>query len=90
MTRIGLIEALLGHSLWLFIGGRCLNDNDDEVRDRATFYLSMLEKQEALSKDYITGGALPRLFIPKSRSILLMEDPLLGLTSWLLQRLSTR
>ena len=29
----------------------------------------MLEKQEALSKDYITGGALPRLFIPKSRSI---------------------
>ena len=36
---------------------RCLNDNDDEVRDRATFYLSLLEKDLALSKTFITAGA---------------------------------
>jgi coatomer subunit gamma len=40
-------------------GARCLNDNDDEVRDRATFYLSLLEKDLPLAKTYITAGACP-------------------------------
>ncbi|KAJ6668344.1 hypothetical protein lerEdw1_015721 [Lerista edwardsae] len=36
---------------------RCVMDDDNEVRDRATFYLSILEqKQKALSAAYILNG----------------------------------
>lgn len=36
---------------------RCLLDTDDEVRDRATFYVNILkEKEKALSSGYILNG----------------------------------
>ncbi|KAL6062840.1 Coatomer subunit gamma [Balamuthia mandrillaris] len=35
---------------------RCLHDNDDEVRDRATFYLTVLEKDQALAQQLILDG----------------------------------
>lgn len=39
-------------------------DDDNEVRDRATFYLSVLEqKQKALNAGYILNGILSSLFI---------------------------
>ena len=39
---------------WCF---RCLLDDDDEVRDRATFYLTVLqEQQKALNSAYILNG----------------------------------
>eukprot|EP01098_Paradermamoeba_levis_P011387 TRINITY_DN486_c0_g1_i1.p1 TRINITY_DN486_c0_g1~~TRINITY_DN486_c0_g1_i1.p1 ORF type:complete len:630 (+),score=220.72 TRINITY_DN486_c0_g1_i1:908-2797(+) len=37
---------------------RCLVDNDDEVRDRATFYLSMLEQDFELAKELILDADL--------------------------------
>ncbi|XP_026954279.1 coatomer subunit gamma-1 isoform X1 [Sagmatias obliquidens] len=38
-------------------GHRCVMDDDNEVRDRATFYLSVLEqKQKALNAGYILNG----------------------------------
>ena len=37
--------------------GRSQFDNDDEVRDRATFYLNVLnEQQKALNLTYIING----------------------------------
>lgn len=40
--------------VWIF---RCLLDTDDEVRDRATFYLNVLRQQDkALSSAYILNG----------------------------------
>lgn len=42
------------HSAFAF---RCVMDDDNEVRDRATFYLSVLEqKQKALNAGYILNG----------------------------------
>lgn len=35
---------------------RCLHDNDDEVRDRATFYLSLLERDHGLARQFIVEG----------------------------------
>lgn len=36
---------------------RCLLDTDDEVRDRATFYVHVLQqKQKALNSAYILNG----------------------------------
>jgi len=35
---------------------RCLHDNDDEVRDRATFYLSLLQKDHGLARQLIVEG----------------------------------
>jgi len=35
---------------------RCLHDNDDEVRDRATFYLKILGKDQELAQKLITDG----------------------------------
>lgn len=36
---------------------RCVMDDDNEVRDRATFYLNVLEqKQKALNAGYILNG----------------------------------
>ena len=41
----------------LFFCLRCLLDTDDEVRDRATFYVNILkEKEKALSSGYILNG----------------------------------
>lgn len=41
---------------------RCLLDTDDEVRDRATFYVNVLkEKEKALSSGYILNGELPNI-----------------------------
>lgn len=37
---------------------RCLNDTDDEVRDRATFYLNILEKTPKASASLITNVTL--------------------------------
>lgn len=38
-------------------GCRCVMDDDNEVRDRATFYLNVLEqKQKALNAGYILNG----------------------------------
>jgi len=34
---------------------RCLYDNDDEVRDRATFYLNVLDKQMDIASKLLTG-----------------------------------
>lgn len=37
-------------------------DTDDEVRDRATFYVNVLkEKEKALSSGYILNGELPNI-----------------------------
>ena len=42
-------------SLYFYL--RCLLDTDDEVRDRATFYVNILkEKEKALSSGYILNG----------------------------------
>lgn len=36
---------------------RCMMDSDDEVRDRATFYMNVLQqKQKALNAAYIFNG----------------------------------
>ncbi|KAL9960850.1 hypothetical protein ACROYT_G034355 [Oculina patagonica] len=41
----------------LVLLSRCLLDTDDEVRDRATFYVNILkEKEKALSSGYILNG----------------------------------
>lgn len=52
-------------------------DDDNEVRDRATFYLSVLEqKQKALNAGYILNGILSSLFIAflkKIKSLILLE-----------------
>lgn len=49
-------------------GHRCVMDDDNEVRDRATFYLNVLEqKQKALNAGYILNGkssCLPRTQSP--------------------------
>lgn len=40
---------------------RCVMDDDNEVRDRATFYLNVLEqKQKALNAGYILNGTAGR------------------------------
>ena len=45
----------------LLCAGRSQFDNDDEVRDRATFYLNVLnEQQKALNLTYIINGRLQR------------------------------
>lgn len=42
---------------FFFLNFRCVMDDDNEVRDRATFYLSVLEqKQKALNAGYILNG----------------------------------
>lgn len=43
---------------------RCLLDTDDEVRDRATFYVDVLrQRQKSLNSAYILNGMLSiRLF----------------------------
>uniref|UniRef100_A0A8P4G7F7 Coatomer subunit gamma n=1 Tax=Dicentrarchus labrax TaxID=13489 RepID=A0A8P4G7F7_DICLA len=46
---------------------RCMMDSDDEVRDRATFYMNVLQqKQKALNAAYIFNGkdSLPDISIP--------------------------
>lgn len=35
---------------------RCLHDNDDEVRDRATFFLNILERDQELAQQLISDG----------------------------------
>lgn len=41
----------------LYLLGRCMMDTDDEVRDRATFYLNVLQqRQMALNATYIFNG----------------------------------
>eukprot|EP01087_Luapelamoeba_hula_P006403 TRINITY_DN1648_c1_g2_i1.p1 TRINITY_DN1648_c1_g2~~TRINITY_DN1648_c1_g2_i1.p1 ORF type:complete len:876 (+),score=106.12 TRINITY_DN1648_c1_g2_i1:212-2839(+) len=43
---------------------RCLHDNDDEVRDRATFYYSLLKTNHPLARQHILEGfavSLPNL-----------------------------
>lgn len=46
-----LMKFIIG---WYF---RCLLDSDDEVRDRATFYVSVLkQKQKSLNLAYILNG----------------------------------
>lgn len=38
---------------------RCMMDSDDEVRDRATFYMNVLQqKQKALNAAYIFNGTV--------------------------------
>jgi hypothetical protein len=55
--------------------GRCLDDNDDEVRDRAALYLRILENQDS-AKPYVDSGKLDclidvvRPFADEKRSIL--------------------
>ena len=51
---------LSGHSLtWMRCVVRSQFDSDDEVRDRATFYLNVLnEQQKALNLTYIINGEL--------------------------------
>ena len=45
---------------WLWLIDRSQFDSDDEVRDRATFYLNVLnEQQKALNLTYIINGASP-------------------------------
>lgn len=47
----------LALSLVLYFAFRCVMDDDNEVRDRATFYLNVLEqKQKALNAGYILNG----------------------------------
>jgi len=42
---------------WLWLIDRSQFDSDDEVRDRATFYLNVLnEQQKALNLTYIING----------------------------------
>lgn len=53
-------------------------DDDNEVRDRATFYLSVLEqKQKALNAGYILNGILSSLFIAffKKRYVIHIDGP---------------
>jgi len=40
---------------FIFLVERCLDDNDDEVRDRATFFLKIMEDGENAEK-YIKDG----------------------------------
>ena len=39
----------------IFISSRCLDDNDDEVRDRATLFLKLIDDEESAEK-YIKDG----------------------------------
>lgn len=42
---------------------RCMMDSDDEVRDRATFYMNVLQqKQKALNAAYIFNGEASHLY----------------------------
>lgn len=44
----------------LVLSIRCMMDSDDEVRDRATFYMNVLQqKQKALNAAYIFNGNDP-------------------------------
>lgn len=50
-------SSTLFNSYVMYVSVRCLLDTDDEVRDRATFYVSILqEKEKALSSGYILNG----------------------------------
>lgn len=41
----------------VYVSDRCMMDSDDEVRDRATFYMNVLQqKQKALNAAYIFNG----------------------------------
>lgn len=40
---------------------RCLNDNDDEVRDRCAFYLNMLEQQDSATTETLFTETMPPL-----------------------------
>ena len=49
-----LIKA---HRKNVLMGCRCQMDNDDEVRDRATYFKAILEQHEAsLNSQYILNG----------------------------------
>lgn len=48
----------------LFVCDRCMMDSDDEVRDRATFYMNVLQqKQKALNAAYIFNGRTSQIQI---------------------------
>ncbi|CAO2605799.1 Coatomer subunit gamma-1, partial [Lemmus lemmus] len=62
----------------LYSGHRCVMDDDNEVRDRATFYLNVLEqKQKALNAGYILNGESS--WLPRTRSALGAFGPSCGL-----------
>ena len=50
-------ECVCPYNFIYFVCYRCELDTDDEVRDRATFYVRILkEKQKALNSAYILNG----------------------------------
>lgn len=51
LAKFGASVPVLSHDICTLLR-RCLNDNDDEVRDRARFFLDVLEKDKA---DVITN-----------------------------------
>jgi hypothetical protein len=52
-----MLYIMLASLLSVFYDFSCLLDTDDEVRDRATFYVNVLkEKDKALSSAYILNG----------------------------------
>lgn len=54
-TTVPFIRCL--NSLHAVYSNRCQLDSDDEVRDRATFYVNVLkQKQKALSSAYVLNG----------------------------------
>ena len=56
LVTIGTYRVKPFHGIVL-LSCRCLLDTDDEVRDRATFYVNILkEKEKALSSGYILNG----------------------------------
>jgi len=48
---------------------RCLHDNDDEVRDRATFYLSLVQNNEEMAKQLIVDDILPFPLVNLEKSL---------------------
>ena len=56
LAKFGAQVADLQPSICVLLE-RCLTDEDDEVRDRATYYLSVLRQQnQQLNNNYIING----------------------------------
>ncbi|KAI9140271.1 adaptin N terminal region-domain-containing protein [Paraphysoderma sedebokerense] len=53
---------------------RCLDDIDDEVRDRATFYLRVLESETLMSK-YLIDETMPSLSALEAKLVSYKSDP---------------
>lgn len=59
-----LLEELRPNILVLL--RRCMNDSDDEVRDRATLYVSLMEQDIETAKRHLTNGSFFSFFFSSS------------------------